>query len=75
MLEISLLCIYRHTTVVAYMLVTAGSHVEKRSLAAVRISDQSDPDFLAELLSQRVHLALDIYIFSRIGLKSRERLP
>ena len=33
-----------HPAVVAHMLVAAGSHVEKRGLPAVRVSDQGYPD-------------------------------
>ncbi len=39
--KITLLCIYRNATVIAHMLVRAGSDIEKRSFTAVGISHQS----------------------------------
>ena len=67
----TLLGIHSHTAVVAHMLMTAGSNVEKRSLTAVRISHQGHLDDLAALLCKRTHLTLDPLLFR---LKGRARL-
>ena len=69
--ERSLLCIDSHAAVVTHMLMTAGSHIEKRCLAAVRITHQGHLDDLSSLLGQCGHLPLDP-ILPR--LKRRQRL-
>ena len=61
-LEIALLRIHCHATVVAHVLVTAGSHIEERGLSAVRIADKCDTDFLSSLVRESGHLPFDVGI-------------
>ena len=46
-IEIPFFGIYGHTAIVSYMLMSTGSQIEKRSLARVRIPDQSNVDSTA----------------------------
>ena len=55
-LEVALLCIDGHAAVVAHMLMTSRSHVEKRCLTAVRVTYQGDTDHPATFLDQGIHL-------------------
>ena len=57
--ESTLLGIYSHSAVVSHMLMTTRGYIEKRSLSAVRISDQGHLDDLTALFRQRTHLTLD----------------
>ena len=70
--ECALLGIHSHTAVIAHMLMTSRSDIEKRCLSAVRIADQSHTDHLSAFFRQGVHLPLHAVVFS--GLQGRQRL-
>ena len=53
-----------HTAVVTHMLAASGSHIEKRGLTAVRITDESDTDFLSSLICKRRHLSFYVFVIS-----------
>ncbi len=42
--EITFFGIHSHTAIISYMLMSTGSQIKQRSLAAVRISDQGNID-------------------------------
>ena len=58
MLEHAFLGVHSHAAEVAYMLMTAGGHIEQRCLSAVRIADQSHLYAPAAFLGESVHLPL-----------------
>ena len=69
--EEALLSIDRNAAVVTDMFVTAGGHIEKGCLSAVRIAYKGNSDFLSSLCGESCHLPFNVFI---IGFKRRQCL-
>ena len=69
MRECPLLGIDSHSAVIAHMLMAAESHIEQRSLSAVRISHKGHLYYLATLMGQVRHAPLEAQVITLLSLQ------